>query len=80
MQAADADAARAANPTRYPMKEDCPVEHREDVKREPKSAEAPKEQPRPRRFRIVKLEERIAPLTSGPGYEGESRPTRSCTL
>jgi hypothetical protein len=41
------------------------VEDREEVKREPKSAEAPREQPRPRRFHIVKLEERIAPLSGG---------------
>jgi hypothetical protein len=49
------------------MKEVSAVERREEVKQEPKSLEAPKAEspkagPRPRRFRIVKLEERIAPL------------------
>jgi hypothetical protein len=56
------------------MKEVCPVEQREDVKREPKSAEAPREEPRPRRFRIVKLEERIAPRAAVPQTE------RNCNL
>jgi hypothetical protein len=39
-----------------------------DEKREPKKApEPPKEEPKPRRFRIVKLEERIAPqATASP--------------
>jgi hypothetical protein len=41
------------------------VEPREEQKREPEAPEVRQEQPRPRRFRIVKLEERIAPLTGG---------------
>jgi hypothetical protein len=66
------EAARAANPTRYPMKEVCPVERREEVNREPKPAEAPKAEPKLKRFRLVKLEERIAPLASGGGSGGYS--------
>jgi hypothetical protein len=43
------------------------VEPREEDKQEPKAPEPREEQPRPRRFRIVKLEERVAPLTAkGP--------------
>jgi hypothetical protein len=41
------------------------MEPREEQKRE-KAPEPPKEEPRPRRFRIVKLEERIAPLAAHP--------------
>jgi hypothetical protein len=37
------------------------VEPREDQKREPLAQEVRQEQPRRERFRIVKLEERIAP-------------------
>jgi hypothetical protein len=37
------------------------VEPREEVKREPEAPEVREEPPRPQRFRIVKLEERIAP-------------------
>jgi hypothetical protein len=37
------------------------MEPREEDKQEPKAPEPRKEQPRPRSFRIVKLEERIAP-------------------
>jgi hypothetical protein len=48
------------------------MEPREAEKREtPKSPEAREAEPRPRRFRIVKLEERIAPRLSTPQ-------TRSC--
>ena len=47
------------------MKEVCPVEPREEVKREPEAPEVRQEQPRLKRFRIVKLEERIAPLARG---------------
>jgi hypothetical protein len=53
----------------HEMKEVSAVEHREEVKREPKSAKAPREEPRPRRFRIVKLEERIAPRAAIPDTE-----------
>jgi hypothetical protein len=55
---------------------------RDDEKRVPQMAPEPRreEQPRLKRFRIVKLEERIAPLTSGPGYVGKGVPSRiSCT-
>jgi hypothetical protein len=58
------------------------MQPREEEKREPQMAPEPRreEQPKPRRFRIVKLEERIAPLTSGPGYVGNSVPSRiGCT-
>jgi hypothetical protein len=51
------------------MKGVSAVEHREEVKREPKSVEAPREEPRPRRFRIVKLEERTAPRASVPNTQ-----------
>ena len=54
------------------------MEHREDVKREPKSAEAPREQPRPKRFRIVKLEERIAPMAGGDTGEGVNSRQYTC--
>jgi hypothetical protein len=37
------------------------MEPREKQKREPKAPEVRQEQPRRKRFRIVKLEERIAP-------------------
>jgi hypothetical protein len=54
------------------------MEPRQEVKREPKSAEAPKAEPKRKRFRIVKLEERIAPLaSSGPCESVPSR--RGCT-
>jgi hypothetical protein len=48
---------------------------RDDEKREPQTAPEPRreEQPKLKRFRIVKLEERIAPLAGGGG--GESHPT-----
>ena len=52
------------------------MEPREEEKREPEAPEVRPEQPRLKRFRIVKLEERIAPLASGPGYDGESKPSR----
>jgi hypothetical protein len=59
------------------------MEPREEVEREPQTAPEPhrkEEQPKLKRFRIVKLEERIAPLTSGPRYDDESTPTRyPCT-
>jgi hypothetical protein len=42
------------------------VEPREEDKQEPKASEPREEQPRPRRFRIVKLEERVAPLAGKP--------------
>jgi hypothetical protein len=46
------------------------VEPRKKEKRESKDALEPREgEPRPRRFRIVKLEERIAPLAGG-GSDG----------
>jgi hypothetical protein len=62
------------------MKEVYSMEPREEEKREPEAPEVRPEQPRLKRFRIVKLEERIAPLASGPGDGGESAPTRfSCT-
>jgi hypothetical protein len=38
------------------------VEPRNEDEQEPKASEPREEQPRPRRFRIVKLEERVAPL------------------
>ena len=38
------------------------MEPREGQKREPEAPEVRKEQPRLKRFRIVKLEERVAPL------------------
>jgi hypothetical protein len=79
VRAADADTARAANPTRYPMKEVCPVEHREEVQREPKSAEAPEAEPKPRRFRIVKLEERIAPAPVARVAPTQDRGCVRCT-
>jgi hypothetical protein len=64
------------------MKEGHVVEHREEAKQEPKTEEAPREEPRPRRFRIVKLEERIAPLSGGgntSNYCGYSAPSgRNC--
>ena len=40
---------------------------REEQKQEPKAPEVPKEEQKPKRFRIVKLEERIAPLAGGGG-------------
>jgi hypothetical protein len=57
------------------------MQPREEEKREPQMAPEPRreEQPRLKRFRIVKLEERIAPLTSGAN-ELRSVPTRNvCT-
>jgi hypothetical protein len=46
----------------------------ETCKDEPKVArEIPEREPKPRRFRIVKLEERIAPLSGGG--ETRSNPT-----
>jgi hypothetical protein len=50
----------------HEMKEVSAVEHREEVKREPKSAKAPKAEAKLKRFRIVKLEERIAPRAAVP--------------
>jgi hypothetical protein len=46
------------------------VEPREENRQEPKAPEPREEQPRPRRFRIVKLEERVAPLAgkAAPSY------------
>ena len=43
------------------------MQPREEEKREPQMAPEPRreEQPKPRRFRIVKLEERIAPMAGG---------------
>jgi hypothetical protein len=38
------------------------VQPREEDRQEPKAPEPREEQPRPRRFRIVKVEERVAPL------------------
>jgi hypothetical protein len=57
------------------------MQPRDDEKREPQMAPEPRRaEPRPRRFRIVKLEERIAPLATGSGHDAESTPTRfSCT-
>jgi hypothetical protein len=49
------------------------MEPREEEKRQPEAPDVRQEQPRLKRFRIIKLEERIAPLASGPGYVGESR-------
>jgi hypothetical protein len=52
------------------------MQPREEEKREPQTAPEPRreeEQPRLKRFRIVKLEERIAPLAGGGG--GDSHPT-----
>ena len=46
------------------------MEPREEVKREPEAPEVRQEPPRPRRFRIVKLEERIAPLAGGNRRDG----------
>jgi hypothetical protein len=41
------------------------MQPRDDENREPqKTPEAPKEKQKPRRFRIIKLEERIAPRSS----------------
>ena len=58
------------------------MEPREEQKREPEAPEVSKEQPRLKRFRIVKLEERIAPLAGGGGtsdYCGYSVPSgRNC--
>jgi hypothetical protein len=50
------------------------MQPREEEKREPQMAPEPRreEQPKPRRFRIVKLEERIAPRAAVP----ESHPPR----
>jgi hypothetical protein len=48
------------------------MEPREEEKREPEAPEVRPEQPRPRRFRIVKLEERIAPQA---GAHVRERPT-----
>jgi hypothetical protein len=47
------------------------MQPREEQKREPQTAPEPRreEQPRPRRFRIVKLEERIAPRAAIPDTE-----------
>jgi hypothetical protein len=58
----------------HEMKEVSAVEHREEVKREPQTTPEPRreEQPKLKRLRIVKLEERIAPLAGGGG---ESHPT-----
>ena len=42
------------------------MEPRKDEKREPKAPESRTEEPKPRRFRIVKLEERIAPAAPAP--------------
>ena len=43
------------------------MEPREEQKPEPQKApEVSKEQPKPKRFRLVKLEERIAPAANGP--------------
>jgi hypothetical protein len=47
------------------LKEVYTVEPREEDRQEPKAAEPREEQTRPRRFRIVKLEERIAPMAGG---------------
>jgi hypothetical protein len=44
------------------------MEPREEEKREPKAPEVRPEQPRLKRFRIVKLEERIAPLAGGGAH------------
>lgn len=42
------------------------MERREDEKREPEKALEPRqEEPNRRRFRLIKLEERIAPLAGG---------------
>jgi hypothetical protein len=46
------------------MKEVYPMEPREEEKREPEAPEVRPEPPRLKRFRIVKLEERIAPQAS----------------
>jgi hypothetical protein len=47
------------------------MEPRREEKREPEKApELPKEQPTPKRFRIVKLEERVAPRAT----------IRACTI
>jgi hypothetical protein len=50
------------------------VEPREIQKQEPKSPEPRKEEQKLKRFRIVKLEERIAPVAGKGPYE--SLPTR----
>jgi hypothetical protein len=60
----------------HEMKEGHAVEHREDVKREPQMSPEPRreeEQPKLKRFHIVKLEERIAPLAGDGG--GRSHPS-----
>jgi hypothetical protein len=57
------------------------MQPRDDEKREPQITpeSSREEQPRLKRFRIIKVEERIAPQASGSGYEGRSTPTRySC--
>ena len=41
------------------------MEPRNEEKRDPKVPEPPKVEQKPRRFRLVKLEERIAPLAVG---------------
>jgi hypothetical protein len=53
------------------------MEPRQEVKCEPKSAEAPEAEPRPRRFRIVKLEERIAPRSGSRPCSNENS---GCTV
>jgi hypothetical protein len=50
------------------------VEPREGQKREPEAPEVRKEQPRLKRFRIVKLEERIAPIVPMAGGNTRDRP------
>jgi hypothetical protein len=41
------------------------MEPREEEKREPKAPEVPKAEQKLRRFRLVKLEDRVAPLAGG---------------
>jgi hypothetical protein len=54
----------------HEMKEVSAVEHREELKREPQTTPEPRrDEPRPRRFRIVKLEERIAPMAGGKALD-----------
>ena len=44
------------------------MEPRNDEKREPKAQVVGNQEPKPGRFQIIKLEERIAPATFGTGF------------
>jgi hypothetical protein len=60
------------------MKEGYAMERREEEKREPEAPEVRPEQPRLKRFRIVKLEERIAPLAGGGHTDSHPSYILSC--